>query len=120
MIKSYKDLDVHKRSYDLAMEMFFKTKSFPKAETYSLTSQIVRSSRSVSSNIAEGWAKRKYENIFKQHLITAIGSCAETENWISFAKDCKYIDETEYEAFREKIETIGKMLSKLHQNWKTL
>ena len=120
MIKSYKDLDVHKRSYDLAMEIFFKTRNFPKEETYSLTSQIVRSSRSVSANIAEGWAKRKYENIFRQHLITALGSCAETENWISFAKDCKYISETEYQSLIEKIQSTGKMLNKLHQNWKTL
>jgi four helix bundle protein len=62
MIKSYKDLEVFKLSYDLAMDVFLLTKSFPKEETYSLTSQIIRSSRSISANIVEGWAKRIYEN----------------------------------------------------------
>ena len=95
------------------------TRNFPKEEIYSLTSQVVRSSRSISANVAEGWAKREYENIFKQHLIHALGSCAETENWISFAKDCKYIDSTELSILNKKIETTGKMLTRLHQNWKT-
>ena len=119
MIKTYKDLDVHKLSYELAMDIFFRSRKFPKEEIYSLTSQVVRSSRSISANVAEGWAKREYENIFKQHLITALGSCAETENWISFAKDCQYIDQNAYKQFNEKIESTGKMLTRLHQNWKT-
>ncbi len=53
MIKSYKDLNVYNLSYDLAMEIFWLTRDFPKKEIYSLTSQIVRSSRSISSNITE-------------------------------------------------------------------
>ena len=72
MIKSYKDLDVHKESFKLAMELFWLTRRFPKEELFSLTSQIVRSSRSVSANICEGWAKRKYDAIFKQHLIHSL------------------------------------------------
>ena len=118
MIKSYKDIEVHKLSYEFAMEIFQLTRFFPKEEIYSLTSQIVRSSRSISANIAEGWAKREYENVFKQHLITSIGSCAETDNWLKFAFDCKYLTEKEFNEKREKIEVIGKMLNKLHQNWR--
>lgn len=57
MIKSYKNLEVYKRSFELAMEVFWLTRNFPKEEVYSLTSQINRSSRSISSNIAEAWAK---------------------------------------------------------------
>jgi four helix bundle protein len=119
MIKSFKDLDVHKLSYDLAMDIFNRSRKFPREEIYSLTSQVIRSSRSVSANIAEGWAKREYENVFKLHLVTALGSCSETENWISFARDCNYIDKNEYDNFNEKIQSTGKMLTKLHQNWKT-
>ncbi len=54
MIKSYKDLEVYRLSFELAMEIFELTRNFPKKEVYSLTSQIVCSSRSVSANITEG------------------------------------------------------------------
>ncbi|MDZ7716152.1 MAG: four helix bundle protein [Balneolaceae bacterium] len=119
MIKSYKDLDVYNLSYGLAMEIFELTRSFPKEEQYSLTSQIVRSSRSISANITEGWAKRSYENYFKQHLVHALGSNSETENWLNFAKDCKYIKKKDFESLISKLNKIGKMLTKLHQNWQT-
>src|SRR5438128_2718806 len=95
-ITSYKDFEAHQLSYELAMDIFKSTRKFPKEEVYSLTSQIVRSSRSISSNIAEGWAKREYENVFKQHLVTSLGSCSETDNWLSFAKDRGYISEAEF------------------------
>jgi four helix bundle protein len=119
MIKSYEDLDVYQFSYKVAMEIFELAKEFPKEELYSLTSQIIRSSRSVSSNIVEGWAKRTYENKFKVHLIDALGSNAETQNWIRFAKDCNYITSDTYHSYYSKLDQIGKMLTKLHQNWKS-
>lgn len=119
MIKSYNDLNVYKQSYELAMEIFHLTRKFPKEERFSLTSQLVRSSRSVSSNICEGWAKKECENYFKQHLIHALGSNAETGHWLSLAFDCKYISEEEYAQFEEKIDVIGKMLTNLHRNWTT-
>lgn len=119
MIKSYKDLDVYKLSFELAMKIFYLTRKFPKEEVYSLTSQIVRSSRSVSSNITEGWAKRKYENEFKRHLIYSLGSIAETETWVNFCLACNYITEEESEGLIKKIHSVGKMLTRLHQNWKS-
>jgi four helix bundle protein len=118
MIKSYKDLDVYNLSYKIAMDIFFLTKKFPKEELYSLTSQIVRSSRSVSSNIVEGWAKRTYPKKFKNQLIDALGSSAETENWICFSKDCGYISNEQFEEYSSRLEQIAKMITKLHQNWK--
>ena len=119
MIKSYKDLDVYNLSYKLAMDIFFLTKKFLKEEMYSLTSQIVRSLRSISSNIVEGWAKRIYPKKFKNQLIDALGSSAETQNWILFSKDCGYISIQQSEEYSDKLEQIGKMLTKLHQNWKS-
>lgn len=117
-ITSYKDLEVYQMSFSLAMSIFQLSKKFPKEEVYSLTTQLVRSSRSVSANITEGWAKRNYENVFKQHLIDALGSLAETENWLLFAKACEYIDNETLNKYTEEIEIIGKKISKLHQNWK--
>lgn len=118
MIQSYKDLEVYQLSYKVAMDIFFLSRKFPKEEVFSLTSQIVRSSRSISANITEGWAKREYENVFKQQLVNALGSCAETQNWLSFAKDCGYIIKEEFTLFDNQLTTIGKMLNKLHQNWR--
>jgi four helix bundle protein len=119
MIKSYKDLEVYNLSYALAMDVFQLTRKFPKEELYSLTSQIVRSSRSISSNIVEGWAKRIHEKKFKLHLVDALGSTAETLNWIQFAKDCGYGTSEQFDLYTDKLDKIGRMLTKLHQNWKT-
>jgi four helix bundle protein len=101
------------------MEIFELTRKFPKEELYSLTSQIVRSSRSISSNITEGWAKRKYENKFKLHLIDALGSTSETQNWCLFARDCKYISIDQYDVLTEKLDVLGKKITTLHKNWKS-
>ncbi|MEQ9308656.1 MAG: four helix bundle protein [Balneolaceae bacterium] len=119
MIKSYKDLEVFQLSFQLAMEIFEVTRNFPKEEMYALTSQIIRSSRSISANITEGWAKRKYENEFKRHLIYSLGSAAETETWIMFGLECNYVSKEEAEELMEKVNIIGKMLTKLHRNWKS-
>ncbi len=69
MIKTVFDIEIFKLSYSFAMDIFNLTRNFPKEERYSLTDQIVRSSRSIAANIAEGWGKRIYENEFKKHLI---------------------------------------------------
>ncbi|MDI6782937.1 MAG: four helix bundle protein [bacterium] len=119
MIKSYKDLKVYKLSYSLALDLFWMTKEFPKEERYSLADQMLRASRSIPANIAEGWAKRYYENVFKQHLIDSIGSCEETKVWIDFAYDCKYISKEKNKSLIESYEEIGRMLTGLFENWKT-
>jgi four helix bundle protein len=117
MIKSYRDLKVYQLSYSFAMDIFWKTKNFPREELYSLTDQIRRSSRSISSNIVEGWAKRKYENVFKRQLIDSFGSSNETQNWLNFAHDCKYLEDEEYEKYSCICDEIGKMLIKPKNNW---
>ena len=71
-------MKVYNLAYKLAMEVFEMTKKFPKEETYSLTDQIRRSSRSVAINIREGFAKRKYEQVFIRQLNDALGSSEET------------------------------------------
>jgi len=119
MIKSYKNLKVHQEAFSLAMDIFWRTRKFPKEEIYSLTSQIVRSSRSVSANISEGWGKRMYEAVFKQQLINALGSNTETQDWFDYALACNYINEEEHSEFSRKNNQIGKMSTKLYQNWKS-
>ena len=67
-IKTHRDLDVYQMAFEAAMRIFELTKRFPKEETYSLTDQIRRSSRSVCSNLAEAWRKRRYEAAFVSKL----------------------------------------------------
>jgi four helix bundle protein len=118
-IKSYRDLKVFQLSYSSAMEVFNLTERFPREEIYSLTDQIRRASRSVSSNIVEGWAKREYENIFRRQLVDAVGSCEETKLWLKFALDCGYISPDDFKTQSDKWDEVGKMLHGLHDNWRT-
>lgn len=120
MIKSFLDLDVYQLSYRLALDVFSITKSFPNSEKYSLTSQIIRSTRSISANLAEGFARRIYPAEFKKFLIYSAGSLEESKVWINFAKDCNYINEGQFEDFYSKADEIGAKLHKLYSNWKTI
>ncbi len=119
IIKTYEDLNVFRQSYGLAMEIFEITKKFPKEETYSLTDQIRRSSRSIPVNIGEGWAKRKYENIFLRHLNDSNGSCVETKIWLDFSKDCGYMTAEEHKELLNNYHKVGAMLNSLMRKWQT-
>lgn len=119
MIKHYSDLEVYKLSYGSAMEIFKLSREFPKEEIYSLTSQIVKSSRSIPANIAEGWSKRRYENLFKRHLLDAMGSLDETKTWLDFAKDCNYLSKEKHQSLLKVYSEIGAKLYNLHAHWKT-
>lgn len=118
-IKTVRDLKVYGMAYKLAMEIFEFTKRFPKEETYSLTDQIRRSSRSVAINIREGFAKRKYEQVFIRQLNDALGSSDETRGWIDFAKDCKYITEGEHKKLDDRYDEVSAMLYSLMNNWQS-
>ena len=72
------------------------SKGFPKDEKYSLTDQIRRSSRSITSNLAEAWAKRCYEKSFVNKLTDSLGEELETEVWLDYSKDCGYIQKEAY------------------------
>jgi four helix bundle protein len=92
LVTRHQDLDVYRKAFDAAMSIFEVSKSFPKEETYSLTDQVRRSSRSVCSNIAEAWRKRRYQAAFLSKLCDAEGEAAETQTWIEFAVRCVYLD----------------------------
>lgn len=119
MIKSVKDLKVYQLAYKLAMEVFELTRKFPKEEKFSLTDQVIRSSRSVAINIREGFAKRRYENVFHRHLTDSQGSSDETRGWLDFAFDCKYITEEEHIYFEKQYDEVNAMLYSLNEKWET-
>ena len=119
VIKSYRNLKVYERAYQLAMDIFNATKCFPKEETYSLVDQIRRSSRSVPGNIREGYAKRKYQYVFVRHLNDALGSAEETRTWLEFAHDCQYIPSEQFTVLEKAYDGLSAMLYTLMDNWQT-
>ena len=112
-LQGYKDLKVYQKAYKAAMEIFETSKEFPKEEKYSLTDQIRRSSRSVCSNIGEGYRKRIYPKHFVSKLSDSDGECAETMIHLDFAKDCGYIKEEKHKELIEEYLQIGKMLGSM-------
>jgi four helix bundle protein len=94
-VRTHQDLEVYQRAFDAAMRIFELSKVFPKEETYSLTDQIRRSSRSVCANLAEAWRKRRYEKSFISKLSDAESEAAETQVWLEFAAKCGYMESNE-------------------------
>ena len=115
-IESFKDLIVYQKAYKLAMEIFEISKSFPKEEKYSLTDQMRRSSRSVTSCIAESWAKRRYEKAFVNKLTDSLGEENETEVWLDYSKDCNYIQKEIHESLLCEYDEVRKMLISMINN----
>src|SRR5580698_5935909 len=93
MTGSFRELKVYQMSFDAARQISLISMKFPKEETYSLTDQIRRSSRSVCVNIGEGYRKRIYPKHFSSKMTDADGEATETSIWLDFALDCGYIDE---------------------------
>ena len=112
-LQGYRDLKVYQLAYKLAMEIFEDSKSFPKEERYSLTDQIRRSSRSVAANIAEGFRKRQCPKMFSNKLADSDGEGAETQVWLDFAHDCKYLSESRHSELINGYREIGRMLGSM-------
>lgn len=114
-VESFTDLDTYKLAREISFEVFQITKSFPAEEKYSLTDQIRRSSRSVGAQIAESWAKRKYEKHFISKLTDADAEQYETLHWLSVAFECKYISRDEYYSLKNKSEVLSKKINSMIQ-----
>ncbi len=112
MIRRHTDLEVYQRAFDAAMRIFELTKNFPKEETYSLTDQVRRSSRSVCANLAEAWRKRRYKLAFISKLGDSEAEAAETQTWIQFAAKCAYLShEAATELYTEYDAILGMLVS---------
>ncbi len=116
-IRSYRDLDVFNLAYTLAMEVFRLTARLPKEERYALVDQMRRSSRSVCGNVVEGFAKRRYENVFKNSLNNSLGESEETKLWLDFALDCEYISAEEHGRLTKGHGQVSAMLWTLMTRW---
>ncbi len=108
---SFKDLLVYQKSVELAMEIFEISKSFPVEEKYSLIDQIRRSSRSVSSNVAEAYRKRQYPAHFISKLTDADMENSETQVWLDLAFKCGYLKKEDHRNFTDRCEEGGRLLN---------
>jgi len=116
IIRSAKDLIVYQRSRELAMRVFEISKRFPPEERFALTSQIRRSSRSVSLNLREPWVKRRYPSHFVSKLTDCDGENSETDPSLDYARDCGYILGDEHKQLTRLCAEIGKMLGSMIRN----
>jgi four helix bundle protein len=112
MLKSYKELKVWQKAYQLCIAIYKITKGFPKEERYGLTSQIRRAAVSVPSNIAEGYG-RKTTQEYIQSLYIAYGSHCELETQIMVSKDLGYIKSDEFQELQQDIGGVERMLKAL-------
>lgn len=114
-IVKHQSLEVYKKAFEAAMQIFELSKQFPKEESFSLTDQIRRSSRSVCSNIAEAWRKRRYEAAFVAKLSDSEGEAAETQTWLEFSVRCGYMEkEAGRDLFKIYDEIIAMLVSMIN------
>ncbi|MGB3548230.1 MAG: four helix bundle protein [Saprospiraceae bacterium] len=104
------------KGFSLASAIFKISKSFPKEECYSLTDQIRRSSRSVCANLAESFAKQRYPKHFIAKITDAAGENFETQSWLLFALDSRYINQKEYDELIGLSIEVGKLLTYMERN----
>ena len=95
MYKSYKDLDIYKKAYKLAIEIHEMSLKLPKFEIFEDGSQIRRSSKSIKSNIVEGFGRRRYKQEFIKFLTYALASCDETVDHLDTLYDTNSLKDTE-------------------------
>jgi four helix bundle protein len=108
--QSFEDLEVWKKARELKNEIFILVKSFPSEEKFRLTDQLLRSSKSVPSQIAEGHGRRTFPDRLRFTII-ARGSLSETLNHLIDANDCKYIQDEAPKYYREKIDELERIMN---------
>ncbi len=113
---TFRDLTVYKKAFELSMDIFRISKKFPDEEKYGLTSQIRRSSRSVCSNVGEGYRKRKYEAHFVSKSTDADMENTETQVWLDHALACEYITKEIYDKLISQSEEVGRLLNHMIEN----
>ncbi len=112
----FQDLLAYKKGFELAMKILNISTSFPKEETYSLTDQIRRSSRSVCANTAEAYGKRSYPKHFISKLTDCDAENSETQTWLEFALACIHINKQQFQELTDESLEIGKLINFMIRN----
>ncbi len=112
-IDSWSELEVYQKAFALQQAIYRCTCAWPKDENFSLTDQIRRSSRSIGSNLAEAWAKRRYPAHFLAKLTDADGELQETLHWLSATEACGYLNATQSAELRGQAMAVGRQLGSM-------
>ena len=112
MLKSYKDLFVWQKAYQLCLEVYKATKQFPAEEKFVLVSQIRRAALSILSNIAEGYGRRTTGE-YIHSLYIAYGSVCELEAQIMLSGDLGYVEDGVLKKLLANISEVERMLKGL-------
>jgi four helix bundle protein len=113
-VVSFEDLEVFQRAYRLSLEIHRKSLEMPKIEQRALADQMRRASKSICSNLAEGYGRQKQSKAeFKRFVWMAIGSSDEMRVWARYALDLGYIDEPTWRNWRDEYQVISKQLQVL-------
>ncbi len=113
---SFKSLLAYQKAFALAMEIFQLSKTFPVEERFALSSQIVRSSRSVCATISEAYRKRDYVRHYKSKLTDADSENAETQLWLDFALACEYLSEQKFDLLQDESLQVGRLINYMINN----
>ena len=117
-IKDFTDLVVYQKAYAKSLEIHQQTLKYPKHEQYELGSQMLRASKGICANIAEGFGKQNVSKLeFKRFLLMAMGSADEMRVWARYSLDLGYIDERSWNDWNKSYSDIEKMLNGLHTKW---
>ena len=115
----YRNLSVYQKAYQLALELHRLSLGFPRIEQYELASQMRRSSKSITANIAEGMGKQESYAEVKRYIRMAMGSCDETRVWLEYSKDLGYINQAQFEHYNFRYQEVGKMLRGIIKRYTT-
>ena len=111
-MRPHQKLDAWSKSVDFVVEVYKATESFPREETYGLTSQIRRAAISVPTNIAEG-AGRYSQKEFAHFVSNAQGSASELETELIIAHRLGYLSEALFSQLMTDLERIGRLITGL-------
>jgi four helix bundle protein len=118
-IASFEDLEVFKRAYRVSLEVHRISLQFPKIEQYGLADQLRRASKSICANLAEGFGKQSRSPAeFKRFIQISIGSADEMRVWIRYCLDLGYIEQAQWQTWRDEYQEIARMLQGLSNSWK--
>ena len=121
-MNSYKELDIYKLAYRLAIDVHKMTMTLPKYELYEQGSQVRRSSKSIKDNIAEGFGRRRYKDEFVRFLVFAHSSCDEAISQLTMINEI-YFENIDLNSLLEEYEVLGAKINKfiqyVEENWKS-
>ena len=118
-ISTFEDLEVFKRAYRVSLEVHRISLKFPQIEQYGLADQIRRASKSICANLAEGFGKQSQSTAeFKRYIQISIGSADEMRVWIRYCLDLGYIEQPQWQSWRDEYQEIARMLQGLAKSWK--